>query len=155
MKSCCERQKSHYSCRKALLFLFFGYVNNFLAGFFQVLQWRLAYWWVSSILILASFYGMRERFFHVSHLLLSAICVPISVFLLCAIPVFIYPGIVLSFLWKGYVFYVFSMGLMYLLNSLAVFGTAFSRDRQAVFHAVFLMGGVSCLALPLPRFRCR
>ncbi len=68
--------------------------------------------------------------------------VPISVFLLYYIPLLIRPEVTLAFLWKGYVFYIFSMGLMYLLDKLAVFGNAFSRDRQVPFHAVFLMGGV-------------
>ena len=143
MKPCCKSQKSHpYSWRKALLFLSFGYVNNFLAGFLTVLQWRLAYWWVSSGLILSSFYFMRDRFFYASHLFLSAMLVPVFVFLLCYIPLLILPDLVLAFLWKSYVFYTFSMGLMYLLDKLRVFGNAFSRDRQVAFHVVFLMGGV-------------
>ncbi|MEC8882291.1 MAG: hypothetical protein VX737_03330 [Pseudomonadota bacterium] len=113
-----------------------------MAGFLTVLQWRLAYWWLSSGLILSSFYFMRDRFFYVSHLFLSAMLVPLFAFLLCYIPLFFRPEVKLAFLWKGYVFYIFSMGLMYLLDRLAVFGNAFSRDRQVAFHAVFLTGGV-------------
>lgn len=142
MKSCCgKKQAKRQSLHEAIAFWFSGYLNQAFAGFFVSRSLFLAYWWITAAVVCLSFYKMKDRFFILDSFFFRVLSIPLGVFILCQVPAFWFPGVVNSVWWQGYLFYIFSMGFIYLLDQLALLKRNMTMRQQLCYHVEFCLAG--------------